>query len=200
MEQPVFLLSFSWVTWLTCLHDQIDHVYSRALQTVPLCSNFILCNHYRVRDKYPPAHTHTHTRSETQALLPMHLAGVDNHKDLLNGGDRSSLYQVYLYRPGDKWGRHNGWGRGAEGPYNAPDRIETTEWALVLNRAGLPPCLMNPPKLQEGRQMWRWVPASHNTELERWKRNRKSETHFTSNRGRRLVSGHLYIYIDIKYI
>lgn len=153
MEQPVFLLSFSWVTWLTCLHDQIDHVYSRALQTVPLCSNFILCNHYRVRDKYPPAHTHTHTRSETQALLPMHLAGVDNHKDLLNGGDRSSLYQVYLYRPGDKWGRHNGWGRGAEGPYNAPDRIETTEWALVLNRAGLPPCLMNPPKLQEGRQM-----------------------------------------------
>lgn len=37
----------------------------------------------------------THTRTHT------HLGGVDNHKDLLNGGGRSSLYQVLLYRPGD---------------------------------------------------------------------------------------------------
>lgn len=58
-------------------------------------------------------HTHTDT-------LPIHLGGVDNHKDLLNGAGRSSLYQVLLYRPHDKWDCHDGWGWGAEGP--------TTRW------------------------------------------------------------------------
>lgn len=56
---------------------------------------------------------HTHTRTGT---LPIHLGGVDNHKDLLNGAGRSSLYQVLLYRPHDRWDCHDGWGWGAEGP------------------------------------------------------------------------------------
>lgn len=34
--------------------------------------------------------------------LPIHLGGVDNHKDLLNGAGRSSLYQVLLYGARDK--------------------------------------------------------------------------------------------------
>lgn len=54
-------------------------------------------------------HTHTHTQLR-------HLGGVDNHKDLLNGGGRSSLYQVLLYRPSDKWDCHDGRVWGAEGP------------------------------------------------------------------------------------
>lgn len=65
-----------------------------------------------VRDKCLHAqdtHTHTHT-------LLRHLGGVDNHKDLLNGGGRSSLYQVLLYRPSDKWDCHDGRVWGAEGP------------------------------------------------------------------------------------
>lgn len=57
-----------------------------------------------VRDKCLHAQdTHTHTH----ALL-RHLGGVDNHKDLLNGGGRSSLYQVLLYRPCDKWDCRDG--------------------------------------------------------------------------------------------
>lgn len=63
----------------------------------------------------PTCSRHTHTDT-----LPIHLGGVDNHKDLLNGGGRSSLYQVLLYRPHDKWDCHDGWGWGAEGP--------TTRW------------------------------------------------------------------------
>ncbi len=59
----------------------------------------------------PTCSGHTHTDT-----LPIHLGGVDNHKDLLNGGGRSSLYQVLLYRPHDKWDCHDGWGWGAEGP------------------------------------------------------------------------------------
>lgn len=63
-----------------------------------LCSNIALYTHYKVRDKYPHARD-THTHADT---LLIYLGGVDNHKDLLNGAGRSSLYQALLYRPHDK--------------------------------------------------------------------------------------------------
>lgn len=40
-----------------------------------------------------------HAREDT---LPIHLGGVDNHKDLLNGAGCPSLYQVFLYSAGDE--------------------------------------------------------------------------------------------------
>lgn len=50
------------------------------------------------------------TKSETNVqglrthtdILSIQLGGVDNHKDLLNGAGCSSLYQVLLYRAGDR--------------------------------------------------------------------------------------------------
>ena len=63
-----------------------------------LCSDIALYTHYKVRDKCRNAwDTHTHTDT-----LLIYLGGVDNHKDLLNGAGRSSLYQALLYRPHDK--------------------------------------------------------------------------------------------------
>lgn len=40
-----------------------------------------------------------HAQEDT---LPVHLGGVDNHKDLLNGAGCPSLYQVFLYSAGDE--------------------------------------------------------------------------------------------------
>lgn len=40
-----------------------------------------------------------HAQEDT---LPIHLGGVDNHKDLLNGAGCPSLYQVFLYSAGDE--------------------------------------------------------------------------------------------------
>lgn len=51
---------------------------------------------------------------------------------------------------------------GAEGGYNIPDQIETAEWAQAPGQPGLPPCLMNPPKLQERRWMAEWLPSQSN--------------------------------------
>lgn len=92
-----------------CTHVIIDSTL-KPLYMDLLCSNITLYTHYVVRDKCAQD-THTHT----QALSP-YLGGVDNHKDLLNGGGRSSLYQVLLYRHSDKWECHDGWEWGAEGP------------------------------------------------------------------------------------
>lgn len=79
-----------------CTHVTIDGTL-KALYMDLLCSNITLYTHYKVRDKCPHAHdTHIHRH------LPIHLGGVDNHKDLLNGGGRSSLYQVFLYRSRDR--------------------------------------------------------------------------------------------------
>lgn len=83
-------------------------------------------------------------------ILSIHLGGVDNHKDLLNGAGCSSLYQVLLYRAHDRWDCHDGWRCRSRGGYNILDQIETAEWAQAPGRPGLPPCLMNPPKLEGG--------------------------------------------------
>lgn len=79
----------------TCTHVIIDCTLG-AMYMDLLCSEIALYTHYKVRDKCLSAQD-THTD-----MLPIHLGGVDNHKDLLNGAGCSSLYQVLLYRLHDK--------------------------------------------------------------------------------------------------
>lgn len=111
----------------------------KALYTDLSCSNITLYAHYKVRDKCAQD---THA----QALSP-YLGGVDNHKDLLNGVGRSSLYQVLLYRPHDKWDCHDGWEWGAEGATTCRIELKPQNDAPALHRAALPPSPMNPLKL-----------------------------------------------------
>lgn len=99
-----------------------------------------------------PTHSgHTHTHTDT---LLIYLGGVDNHKDLLNGAGRSSLYQALLYRPHDKWDCHDGWEWGAEGP--------TTRWIELKPR--------NEPRRQAelGCHLVWWNPEAVGVEMNGW--------------------------------
>lgn len=92
---------------VTHVHVIIDSTL-KALFMDLLCSHIALYTHYKSQIQMSKCSGHTDT-------VPIHLGGMDNHKDLLNGAGRSSLYQVLLYRACDKWDCHDGWGWGAEG-------------------------------------------------------------------------------------
>lgn len=113
-----------------------------------LYSSLTFYSHYKVRDKCPHKDRH----------LAIHLGGVDNHKDLLNGAGRSSFYQVLLYRPLDKWGCHPGRGWGAEGP--TPSWIQLKPLRMSPGAGpGLPATLPDDPPEAVGLEMNVWTPS-----------------------------------------
>lgn len=75
------------------MHFIIDLIKKLGMKS--LCSHNASYTRYKVRDKCPSA-------QDTHRQLSIHLGGVDDHKDLLNGAGCSSLYQVILYRAHDR--------------------------------------------------------------------------------------------------
>lgn len=57
------------------------------------------CPAVPIRSRRQMSERSGHAQEDT---LPIHLGGVDNHKDLLNSAGCPSLYQVFLYSAGDE--------------------------------------------------------------------------------------------------